>query len=140
MTYLMKEAGKYVLITKILWKLTNHVVSHHNEVGYFSPMLCSMQPQADRMTPRFHHGVARTRRQKQPRKARPVDFHDGHNCPMVIRKMPGRFLVPTAEDVLVAFERSRDVSFRVGMGMSYTTRCDASVYPLPCASRGKRPV
>jgi hypothetical protein len=37
---------------------------------------------------------------------RPVDCRDSHNSPIVIRKMPGRFVIH-GEDVLVDFKRSR---------------------------------
>lgn len=59
---------------------------------------------------------------------------------MIIRKMPSRFLIPGGEDMLVEFERSRHVSFNVGMGMSHVphaARCNASLHCL--AARDTRP-
>jgi hypothetical protein len=81
--------------------------SRYNEVGLVPPMLL-LNAAARRLNgtlmsqPRGTDSPAQAASQVQP-----VDCRDGHNSPIGIRKMPGRFAIYGEEDVLVDFKRSR---------------------------------
>jgi hypothetical protein len=99
--------------------------SLHNEVGHFPPLLCSMQPEADRTS----------RRQKQPREAhdQPIasvvtNFH------LLFKSSKARSQ-SQLDARLLPSKVAADVT-QCGRGVLYSTRCDALVHRLAtCVAR-----